>query len=269
MTPVFPNSAQIDAPERAVQRGGRWQRRALQVRYGILPHPGHGPVLIDTGYGPELFTAPGRGAALRLYARVLGPKLLSDGAPEAALSRLGFAPDDVRTIIVTHFHADHICALHRFPAARVIAPAGALATIRARGRIANLRHGIFEELIPAKLEARMTGVESLPTLSSPLGLGTGHDLLGDGSLLAVDLPGHAQGHFGVVFPRLDPPLLYAVDTQWVSPALETGRAPGLPLTAIVEDATAMADSTARVRAFAQAGGQVQLCHDPAPGPFDA
>jgi glyoxylase-like metal-dependent hydrolase (beta-lactamase superfamily II) len=40
------------------------------------------------------------------------------------------------------------------------------------------------------------------------------DYWGDGSLLLVDLPGHADGHFGFVLNGTDRPEFYIVDACW-------------------------------------------------------
>ena len=100
----------------------------------------------------------------------------------------------------------------------------------------------------------------------PFGLGRGRDILGDGSVFSVPLPGHADGHTGLLFPAFDPPVLYAADVQWVWRAIAEDRPPRGPARAVYDDANAAMESLARVRAFAAMGGRVVLCHDPDPVP---
>lgn len=111
MKVVFPNSAWVSVPQRFVLKGEHWARQDLKVRYGVIIHPKHGPVLIDTGYTQETVSAPDRSQMLRLYAGILVPKLVQAEQPKPVLARLGFEPADVRFVIVTHFHADHISGL--------------------------------------------------------------------------------------------------------------------------------------------------------------
>lgn len=80
-------------------------------------------------------------------------------------------------------------------------------------------------------------------------------------MLGVPLPGHATGHYGLCFSG-DRPLLYAVDAQWLLPAVLEGRVPGLPASLVAHEKADLADSVALVKRFAQAGGEVMLCHDP-------
>ncbi|GAB2184727.1 MBL fold metallo-hydrolase [Roseibium sp. LAB1] len=268
MTPAFANSAFVSAPERLVVRGGQRQPLRFKVRYGVQHHTTAGLVLIDTGYGPRVTECPGRSLPLRLYANLLRPKLVHEHLPTSVLARLGARTADVEAIVLTHFHADHVAALHLFPKARVFTKAAVFARVLARSRFANLRHGIFDELLPQDLSSRIVDIDKLPVIPAPHGLGQGADLFGDGSMLAVDLPGHAEGHFGICFAAQPVPLLYAVDTQWCEAALHPGMAPGLPAILVASDRATLADSTRRVAAFRKQGGDVLLCHDPSDSPYD-
>ena len=276
MRPVFHDSARVVVPERLVLRAGRLARTALRVRWGLVRHPALGPVLIDTGYGPRVTGAaagPARPAhprslLLRLYAAALRPRLDPRGHALAVLAREGIAPDDVRRIVVTHFHADHVAALRDFPRARIWASGREWAKVAGRTRPANIHHGVFPELLPGDLRARLDPIEERPASATPSGLGPAHDLAGDGSLLAVPLPGHSPHHFGVLLP-LDPPLLYAVDVQWMREGVSEGRVPGGPSRIAHSDPAEMRRSVERVRRFAESGGRFVLCHEPGATEFDA
>lgn len=264
--PVFPVSATIGAWRWLVLAGGGWRRLDLAVRYGIWARPGTPPILIDTGYGLRSCVSPERSMPLRLYGRVLRPRLGPDDLMPARLARLGFTPGDVRLAIVTHFHADHIDGLKDLPAARFLVSAEAWQAASRPGRLARLGGGLFDELLPSDFRSRLSFIEDLPRRSLPFGLGDGHDVLGDGSLLALPLAGHAPGHFGLLWPDLDPPLLYAADAQWLWQAIADDRAPGLATRLVAHDRAAARATMARLRAFAEAGGEVVLCHDPSPSP---
>lgn len=267
MKPVFANSAFVSAPERFYLRGGGWRPVALRVRYGLFEHPTAGLALIDTGYGPRV-TEGRRSLGLRLYNAILGPDLVKSGQPAAVLQRLGFTPDDVGIVIVTHFHADHVAGLDAFANARIIAKREMLERVVRAPIRNNLRHGIFTELLPTGLLSRTVDVDGFALIEAPLGLGKGRDLFGDGSVLAIDLPGHAAGHFGLCFTCMPRPLLYAVDAQWYGNALAQERCPGFPASLVADDPLALVESTCRVFAFQETGGEVLLCHDPAVSPHD-
>lgn len=252
MTPIFANSATVTVPERLVLKDGAWRSVALGVRYGVWVHPSEGPVLIDTGYGPEVTSGP-RSLALALYASVIHPKLAE--MPETVLERLGVVATDVKTIVITHFHADHVSGLKRFPNARFVA--GGWAALKAQSGFQHLRHGIFTELLPDDFETRLTALESLPEIALPFG--PARDIFGDGSLLGLDLPGHAVGHTGVVWPGKK--LIYAADAQWLKRAALDNRPPRGPARLIYQDERAMQTSLARLRQAEAAGYEIVFCHD--------
>lgn len=266
MTPVFSNTAWVSTRERLVRRGGGWHRVRLPVRVGILERP-DGPALIDAGYSHEALSAPGRSMGLRLYGHLLGPKLRPTGDPEAALAQLGYSAKDVTAVIVTHFHVDHVSALARFPNARLLAHGPSLKATLQRSYLANMRHGVFAELLPQDAPERLEDVTERPLCDAPLGLGPAHDLFGDGAVLAVPLPGHAEGQLGLCFTQGARPLLYAVDVQWLLASLPN-RLPGPPASLVAHDRRAAEQSVRRVSDFIAQGGEVMLCHDPTPTPRD-
>jgi glyoxylase-like metal-dependent hydrolase (beta-lactamase superfamily II) len=254
MTPVFANSATVTVPEHLVLARGSAKRLRLGVRFAVCVHPKEGPILIDTGYGPEV-TAGKRSFPLWVYAAILKPRL--EDQPETLLKRLGFAAEDVKTIFITHFHADHVSGLRRFPHARFIAAGWEM--LKQRTPFDQLRHGVFAELLPPDFEARLTPLESLPTFALPFDLGEGRDIFGDGSLLSLPLPGHAVGHTGLIWPEQK--LIYAADAQWLKRAMRENRPPKGAARWVYEDEAEMRQSLDLLRRAETAGCEVVFCHD--------
>jgi glyoxylase-like metal-dependent hydrolase (beta-lactamase superfamily II) len=249
----------VRVPLGLVLSGGGCGRVDLTVRYGIH-ETANGPWLIDTGYGPRVTTGP-RSLALRLYARLLGPRLIPEASPAAVLrADHGLAPEDLTTIIVTHWHADHVAYLRDFPRARIIACGEGWRALEAMSARQALRHGIFRELLPEDLARRLTPIQSFPRVETGTLLGAGFDLTGDRRLVALPMPGHAPGHFGLLDAAAKPPVLYATDVTWTLEALAAGRTPALARFVVCDDRAAARRQEDRVRAF-MAEGTVLLCHD--------
>ena len=246
---TFQTQARIAVPARLVLAGGRgWLD--LAVRFGLLERRGQAPVLIDAGW-PE--RGPGEGLALGIYRALLRPRL--DPAKSLAQVLNGRQPG---ALLLTHLHADHLGPA-RSLGVPIHAPAPALERAR-RHPWRALRHGVMAGLLPDAV------IDLAGDAPLPFGLGRGRDVLGDGSVFSVPLPGHADGHTGLLFPIFDPPVLYAADVQWVWPAIAEDRPPRGPARVVYDDARAAMESLARVRAFAAMGGRVVLCHDPDPVP---
>ena len=166
----------------------------------LIVHPSEGPMLFDTGYDPAFLTAT-QPFPERFY-RWLTPVALLAGEEAVTQCRsFGISPQDVRHIILSHFHADHMAGIHAFPNARIhCAKAGFNAACKG-GRVSQLRQGILRALIPEDFARRATFFEegsriALPSDMKPFD--TGVDLLGDGALIAVELPGHCPGHWGLL-----------------------------------------------------------------------
>ncbi|MEM8811075.1 MAG: MBL fold metallo-hydrolase [Pseudomonadota bacterium] len=268
MTPVFANSAFVPAREFLLIKGGRFETVRLRVRYGVLFHPTKGPILIDTGYTVDAVGAPERVLALKFYGAALGPQLNDAEQPAAMLGQFGFEPNDVRYVIITHFHADHVSGLSLFPHARFIADERAYSRLKAASAWQNLRHGVFPSLLPADFEERLDGLAGRARIGGPAGVLEGFDLFGDGSMAAIPLPGHADGHFGILFPNLEPKLLYAVDSQWLMSVIVGDQDPALPVRLIAADYQALRDTSDVLRAFMAEGGDIVLCHDPSVTAYD-
>ncbi len=268
MKVTFANSAHITTKERLVLGHGRWRNISLKVRYGLCLHPQIGPILIDTGYGPSVTKGAERSLGLKLYSSLFFPDLIPEQAPDAILSRLGYRCDDVKLVIISHFHADHIATLNQFPKAQFLARRTVFDALARRTYLQNLLHGLFPELLPETFSDRLIDMEQSPLVPLPHGLGEGWDLLGDGSLHAIDLPGHADGHFGLYFSTLDTPLLYGVDCQWLMRAITENRAPAFPASLIANDPQALSHSMVKLANFQAKGGDILLCHDPIDSPCD-
>ena len=252
MRPRFLNSAFVRTLERLVLSGGGWRTIDLPVRYGLFDHPRVGRCMIDTGYTQRVVSGK-RSLPLRIYASVLRPRLQSE-----ALAH----DQPIASILLTHLHADHVAALLDHPQARIYANGAGIDHFLNASALSQIRHGVFRELLPDDLAARVARFEDCPVAEAPLGLGEAHDVFGDGAVLAVPLPGHMRGHTGFVWPKLDPPLLYAADAQWLRRAVMEDRAPGPPARWIMDDRDQDLATRQRIASFARAGGEVVYCHDP-------
>jgi glyoxylase-like metal-dependent hydrolase (beta-lactamase superfamily II) len=70
------------------------------------------------------------------------------------------------------------------------------------------------------------------------GLAEGYDVAGDGSIVAVSLPGHSPGHLGLWLPLTQgPPVLLVGDACWLRASL-TGDLPPRQVIATMHDPAA-------------------------------
>lgn len=227
-------------PQAMTIRGGRWAPVAFPALAFLIDHPDEGPILFDTGYDPAFWTATAP-MPERLY-RVATPPTLPPGAALAdQLGARGVEPGEVRHLILSHFHADHMAGTHRFPNAVIHAARAGFEAMGRGSRWSSVRQGMLRALVPPDLAARVRWFEEarrVPLLPDLAPFVEGADLLGDGSLLAVPLPGHCPGHWGLVLREASGLHFLVADAAWSSAAIRTDTPPPWLTATLLGDARA-------------------------------
>lgn len=242
--------------EHHVLQGGERRRIACHALVALLEHPAHGWLLWDAGYAPRVLTAA-RGWPFVLYRLSLPMVVPAELAAVNQLARLGLRPADIRRVIISHFHADHVAGLRDFPTAELIATRAAYAGIANRRGMSALRRGHLPALLPDNIGARLRLLpepagEPLPALGPTL------DFFGDGSLRLVALPGHARGQVGLLAQTERGPVLFAADGSWHSRAIRERRPPHRLIDLIVDDPTATRQTLFRLHDYARAQPDVLI-----------
>jgi glyoxylase-like metal-dependent hydrolase (beta-lactamase superfamily II) len=234
-------------PEWLTLRGGTLKPVSFPAGFALLRHPHNGYILFDTGYSARFFEETSRLPAL-LY-RLVTPVTFSEADSAVnQLRRLGVEAEHVRLIVLSHFHADHTAGLRDFPQARFLYKREAYAAVRDLGPFASVKAGYLPGLLPDDFEQRSLYVEDGKSRKLPddFPFATGYDLLGDGSLIAVDVPGHAAGQIGLFVAASSGETFLCADAVWSSRAFREGRKPHAAARLIMDDHRRYADSFGRL-----------------------
>jgi len=102
-------------------------------------------------------------------------------------------------VVLSHFHADHTAGLRDFPNATILYEREAYTAFKYLGLLASVKSGCLPGLLPDDFEERSAFIDETPRRRLPgdFPFVMGYDLFGDGSLIAIDLPGHAAGQIGL------------------------------------------------------------------------
>jgi glyoxylase-like metal-dependent hydrolase (beta-lactamase superfamily II) len=239
--------------ECAVLRGGGRRAIDFPALVGLIEHPRHGLLLYDTGYSRRFSEATRRFPEC-LYRMVTPMRLPPEEELLGQLEARGLRADDIGTVLISHFHADHVAGLRDFPRARFIATGAERRKMEGKGRLGRLRRAYLRDLLPPDLDARLTLAEELPVVSLPASwrpFAAGHDLLGDASMIGIDLPGHVTSQLGVAFRRAHGAehVFLVGDACWKIEGLEENRLPSRLAFSVFDDGGAYEATFDRLRAL--------------------
>ncbi|HET8841566.1 MAG TPA: MBL fold metallo-hydrolase [Ktedonobacteraceae bacterium] len=236
--------------EHHILQGGARRRIACHSLVALLQHPEHGWLLWDTGYAPRMLEVT-RKLPFSLYRAATPLRLQPELSVIAQLPRWGLKPADIRRVLISHFHADHIAGLRDFPAAEYLATQSAYEDIVRRRGLGALSRAFIPALLPEHFASQLTLLAQFQETPLPA-LGPAHDLFGDGSLLLIDLPGHARGQMGLFIQTNRGPLLFAADGCWMRRSIRESRPPSRLTHFFVDNPAQVSHTITRLHDFAQA-----------------
>ena len=228
---------------RALIRGAPRERRPFPAGVFLFTHADGRTVLFDTGYAPATWRTGIRGL---LYHALLPVRISAEQSIAAQLISDGMDVASIDYVVLSHLHPDHIGGVRYFPTATFVLSTPMLDTL-ARSQ---LQEGFIPQLLPVWFpHAKRIIVDPGSQ---------GFDLLGDGSYLLLDLPGHARGHMGaLVLGRA----LLAGDASWGEDLMDAVlRMKKLPR-AVIHNWDQYCASVDQLRWWQSSGVEVFFSHD--------
>ena len=154
------------------------------VPFYLIEHP-EGLVAFDTGLSRELVEDPasyGPFGAEEIADFLQAVDLDGGRPPEAHLDDLGYAPEDVDYVVLSHLHVDHAGNLDLFEDAEILVHEDEL--------------GYAFDPVPVQRVFYLGGdFAALRTAAYDVTPTSGRfDLFGDGSIELIPTPGHSAGH---------------------------------------------------------------------------
>ena len=240
--------------------------RARLVCHCLLIETSDGLALVDTGLG-EADVQGRRGLLYDRRLRLLGARLEREETAAQQIAALGYSPDEVRHVVLTHLDLDHAGGLDDFHRAEV--------HVLAREHEAAMSRRTWHERVRYRPETwahrprwvlhhpdegeRWFGFEAVRRIS---GLPP--------ELLLLPLHGHTRGHAGVAVDTPDGWLLHAGDAYFFHGELDVEHprcTPGLDAfqRLVAFDDGARRYNQARLRELVRAQGpgvRVFCAHDP-------
>ncbi|MBU3742727.1 MAG: MBL fold metallo-hydrolase [Candidatus Kapabacteria bacterium] len=250
-------SGYTTAHRRVEDPAGPSGSRRFDATWLAIRHPTLGVVLFDTGYSEHVAAAAATFPD-RIHLWVTPMYLRPEEAATARLAAVGIDAAEVRHVIISHFHVDHIGGIRDFPQATFYATAAAFDQAQRLRGLAAVRRGILRGLLPDDFDQRVRLLEDCCTMrrDPSSGLVMYHDMLGQQDFVPVLLPGHARGMVGLLVPSHN--LLFAADASWSGDTFQRGVLPRQVVRLFFDSWSAFIDTQQKLRLFSAAHPQVEI-----------
>jgi len=136
------------------------------------------------------------------------------------LRELGFSPDDVRWVVLTHFHTDHAGGLAHFPGAEILC--SRVDYEYSRG-FAGKARGFLPQHWPDWFAPTLVDFGPQPFGPFPASM----PLTEAGDVHLVPTPGHTPGHLSVAVEEGDRVLFFAADASYTEQLMLDGVPDGV------------------------------------------
>ncbi len=221
----------------------------------ILVRTPSATLLIDPNFGSQLADDLNRAP---WYSKVIMGDASTKRSTLDAFTEAGLSPREVSAIAISHTHWDHVGGVRDF------APVPVMLN-DAEWQWAQQQTGAFAGgTMPHMLEGQGARVKTFTFDGPPvLGFRASHDVLGDGSVIAVPLEGHTPGSTGYLFAlSTGVRVLYVGDAAWEHRGVDQPVQKN-PLVPIDADLQATGDTLGRLHAAQRDNADLQIltAHD--------
>lgn len=182
--------------------------------WALIHVPSIGYILFDTGYSNAFMQAT-QSFPDRFYRWATPVFLKEDETVKNTLLKKGIQPNDIKYVILSHFHADHLAGLIDFPDAQIICSKIAHDEVRNLRGFKAVSKGILHKLLPEEYESRLLFIEDIADKKEVNNQGLEEFwFLSMQELRLVSLPGHARGMLGFILQNEAEHIFYAADASW-------------------------------------------------------
>jgi glyoxylase-like metal-dependent hydrolase (beta-lactamase superfamily II) len=206
------NTTWIRTRKTLLLEGAKFEPIEVPTLFAVIIHPQKGFILFDTGHHTQFYKAT-RKFPYRLNSIITPCDLKEENNASNQLSKIGIHPNDVKTIIISHGHADHIPGIVDFPDAKIILNKTEFEFMcwdhTKRNSIKLFKYAYLKSLYNDCKNEIITIDFPIRGVKHRL-FETAVDLWDDGSMYLVPLLGHTNGHMGLFMDNINSKSLFFV-----------------------------------------------------------
>lgn len=207
-----------------VVRGDKNELIKFHALFALLQHPNFGWILFDTGYTTRFYDAT-KTYPNKIYADATKVVINEKNDLKTQLNSIGLQTSDIKHVIISHFHADHIGGLKDFNNAVLYCTKSAYEQVKNISNFFAFSKGILKDLIPNDFEERILFIEEYANEVEDSVFGVTYDLFNDGSIIVYQLPGHAAGQIGIEVETQKNKYFLVADACWDKRAYKENKLP--------------------------------------------
>jgi glyoxylase-like metal-dependent hydrolase (beta-lactamase superfamily II) len=247
--------------EKMVIRGGRNQEAKFPSMFGLIIHPRHGIILYDTGYTARYYRETAS-FPFNIYAKLTPVFVKEEDTAVNKLKKMNIRPEDVKYIIISHFHADHIAALRDFPEARFIYMKDGYDRVKNLKGLRALRQGYLAGLLPDDFANRSIMLDKAkPDYQvkpvSPFEIT--FDYFGDETIKLIPLAGHYRGHLGALIRGDNREQYFMIaDSCWLSKSFRENIMPHRLANIIMDNSNQYRETLAKIHNFHKENPEIHI-----------
>jgi len=201
------------AKESHAIKGGSNTDIKFSALYGLIYHEQQGWILFDTGYTKRFYKAT-KYFPNKIYALLTKVSIESNQEVKEQIRNFNLNCSDIKHVIISHFHADHIGGLKDFENATFYCGRKAFIQAKNINRYFGFTKGVLKSLIPDDIEKRLTFIEDIGKPLHDDIFNFKYDLFNDSSIFCYDLPGHAEGQIGIELKTKKKKYFLIADACW-------------------------------------------------------
>lgn len=171
-----------------IEKHPKIKKKKFYAGVFLINHKKYGNILFDTGYSKEIYKC---GLVGKIY-NLLNPTFVFDkDVIDYKLKKDKININEIKYIVLSHLHPDHIGSLKVFKNAKFIISRDCYLEYK-KNKIRNL---IFKKLLPDDFEDKLIIVDKYELDEKYF---KGFDLFNDGSIILTQVDGHAKGQLGLL-----------------------------------------------------------------------